>query len=363
MTKMKLQELGYNEFFNSHWKSLDLPNVSVARVIAEHKEAYRVKDAAGEYLAKITGKQMFTATERADYPAVGDWVAIIRPRRNQEQTVIQTILPRKTILQKKYSDKSDTQIIATNIDVAFIIEALDRDYNLNRFERYLVLVNEADIQPAIILNKIDLVPETELNRIIDQINHRLGEIDIILTSAITDQGLNELTKYIVKGKTYCFLGSSGVGKSSLINRLLKRDTIKTKEISDSTGKGKHTTTVRGMYFLDNGGMVIDNPGMREVGMADTGSGIETVFDEIALLSQDCKYADCTHIHEPGCAVLKAVEDGILDEAKYQNYIKLKKETEFYEMTELEKREKDRKFGQFKKTAMNRLKETNPKYYK
>lgn len=361
MTKMKLHALGYDEFFDLHWKSVGLPNASIARIIAEHKEAYKVKDAVGEYSAKITGKQRFIAIERADYPAVGDWVAITK--LDQEQAVIQIILPRKTVLRKKDSDKSDPQIIATNIDVAFIIEALDRDYNLNRFERYLILVNEAGIKPAIILNKIDLVPAEKLNQIIDQIRLRLGDLDIIFTSAITEQGLDELTQYIAKGKTYCFLGSSGVGKSSLINRLLKRNTIKTKEISDSTGKGKHTTTARGMYFLDNGGIVIDNPGMREVGIADTGSGIDNVFDEITQLLTECKYVDCTHIHEPGCAILKAVEVGTLDEAKYQNYIKLKKETEFYEMTEMEKRKKDRKFGQFKKHTMEQLNKTNPKYYK
>jgi ribosome biogenesis GTPase len=177
-----------------------------------------------------------------------------------------------------------------------------------------------------------------------------------LTSATTKQGLNELMNYITRGKTYCFLGSSGVGKSSLINMLMKKNTIKTREISDFTGRGRHTTTSRGMYFLENGGIVIDNPGIREVGIADSDTGIENVFDEITLLSHDCKYSDCTHIHEPGCAVLQAIRDGKLDEDKYRNYIKLKKENEFYEMTDLQKRKKDRKFGQFRKKAKNQLKD-------
>jgi ribosome biogenesis GTPase / thiamine phosphate phosphatase len=361
IVKLKLADLGYDEFFDLKWQSLELTNSSVDRVIAEHKGAYKVKGAEGEYWAKITGKQIFNATKRTDYPAVGDWVAITK--LDQEQAVIQNILPRKTILQKKYSNKADSQIIATNIDVAFIIESLDRDYNLNRFERYLVLANEGGIKPAIILNKIDLVTEADLNLIIEQIKNRLGNLDTIITSAITEQGLNKLTNYITKGKTYCFLGSSGVGKSSLINRLLKRNTIKTKGISDATGKGKHTTTARSMYFLENGGMVIDNPGIRQVGIADTGAGIENVFDEIILLSNECKYTDCTHLHEPGCAILKAVAEGTLDKAKYLNYIKLKKENAFYEMTELEKRKKDRQFGQFKKNAMERLREIKPKFYK
>lgn len=350
---IKLEDFGYDEFFDLKWKSLELTDSLAGRVISEHKESYMVKSSEGEYSAKITGKQIFNATTRADFPAVGDWVAITK--LDGERAIIQKILPRKTILRKKYSDKQDTQIIASNIDVALIVESLDRDYNLNRFERYFVLTEEAGIKPAVIMNKIDLLEESELNKKTEQLKNRFGGVDIILTSAITEQGLNDLTNYITRGKTYCFLGSSGVGKSSLINMLMKKNTIRTNEVSDFTGRGKHTTTSRGMYFLQNGGIVIDNPGIREVGIADSDTGIENVFDEITLLSNECKYSDCTHIHEPGCAVLQAIRDGKLDEDKYQNYLKLKKENEFYEMNDFEKRKKDRKFGQFKKKAKDHLK--------
>jgi len=207
ITKIKLEDLGYDGFLDLKWKSLELTNSSVARVIAEHKEAYKVKNANGEYLAKITGKQMFNARKREDYPAVGDWVAITE--LDKERAVIHDILPRKTMLKKKYSDKQDTQIIATNIDTAFIIESLDRDYNLNRFERYFVLANEGGVKSAIVLNKTDLVSEAELTQRIDQIKHRFDNIDIIATSTITVRGLDELMIYMTKGKTYCFLGSSG----------------------------------------------------------------------------------------------------------------------------------------------------------
>ena len=350
---LTLEDLGYDKFFASQQKELELTEHSVARVIAEHREAYTVRGVHGEYFAKITGKQLFNASKREDYPAVGDWV--VMDESNNEQAAIHAILPRRSILKKKYSNKQDVQIIAANVDTAFIIESVDRDYNLNRFERYFVLAREGNIQPAIILNKIDLISEEELGLRTHQMQDRFGDIDIILTSTITERGLFRLANYIKKGKTYCFLGSSGVGKSSLINKLLRRDEIKTSEISRSTGKGKHTTTTREMFMLDNGGIVIDNPGTREVGIADARAGLEDVFNEITRLSEGCRYADCAHTHKSGCAVLEAVEQGVLDENKYQNYLKLTKEAEHFRMTDIERREKDRKFGKFVKKALDQLK--------
>jgi ribosome biogenesis GTPase len=356
-TKIKLEDLGYGGFFESERESLDLMEYSVARVIAEYREIYKVKDTNGEYLARITGKQIFDATKRADYPAVGDWVAVTIS--DNDAATIHKILPRKTMLTKKYTNKQDIQIIAANVDTVFIVESTDRDYNLNRLERYIVLANEGKIKPAIILNKTDLITNEELDLKIRQIRDRFDDIDIIPTSTITGQGLSELVNYIKKGKTYCFIGSSGIGKSSLINKLLGNDGIKTNEISGSTGKGKHTTTAREMYFLKNGGIVIDNPGTREVGIADANIGVENAFDEIIALSKDCRYADCTHTHESGCAVLRAVDTKNLDKDKYENYVKLKKEAEHYELTDVEKRGKDRKFGKFVKESLEQLKKLEP----
>jgi ribosome biogenesis GTPase len=324
-----------------------------ARVISEYKGAYKVKNNNGEFLAKVTGKRMFNSSSREDYPAVGDWVVI--DELPEKKAVIKEILPRETIIKRKYSNKVETQIIATNIDVAFVIESIDRDYNLNRFERYFAIVKDGGVKPAIVLNKIDLISKEELDEKLVQIKKRFIDTDIILTSTITNEGLNELKKYIKSKKTYCFLGSSGVGKSSLINKLLGENIIKTEYISHSTGKGKHTTTNREMYFLESGGIIIDNPGMREVGMVDVSAGIDDLFDEITIFSKKCKYVDCTHMHEPGCEVLSALKSGKLDENKYLNYVNLKKEAEHYEMTKLEQRDKDRQFGKFVKNAKKELK--------
>lgn len=353
ITKIKIEDLGYSAFFESNRKKLKLDGFSVARVMVEYKGAYKVKNVSGEYLAKITGKQMFNALSREDYPAIGDWVSIIEA--DKERAVIHRILPRRTIIKRKYSGRNETQIIATNIDVAFIVESVDRDYNLNRFERYFAIASAGGIKPAIILNKIDLISKEKLDSKLVQIKDRFNNIDFIFTSIITEEGLEELKTYIEKGKTYCFLGSSGVGKSSLINKLLGANIIKTENISIHTGRGKHVTTNREMYFLENGGIVIDNPGMREVGMTDTSVGIDNLFDEITVLAKKCKYVDCTHIQEPGCEVLSALKSGKLDESKYSNYISLKKEAEYYKMTKLEKREKDRQFGKFIKNMKEELK--------
>jgi ribosome biogenesis GTPase / thiamine phosphate phosphatase len=352
--QINLTDWGYDDFFASLKQKSEFSALPVARVIAEYKEAYRVKGADGEYLAKITGRQMYESQKREDYPAVGDWVIITE--LPDGKAVIRSILPRRTILKKQYSNKQDVQIIAANIDTAFIVESMDRDYNLNRLERFLVLANEGRIKPIIVLNKTDLISKAELESRIIQIKNRFNGIEIICSSTVTEPGLSDIANCITKGETYCFLGSSGVGKSSLINKLLGKDEIRTGEINLVTERGKHTTTTRQMYFLDNGGVVIDNPGTREVGIADSDIGMEKVFDEISLLSHKCRFTNCTHTHEPGCAVLQALEQEGLDDEKYDNYIKLKKESDFYKMSDTEKREKDRKFGRLVKKYHDMVKD-------
>lgn len=350
--QITLEDLGYGEFFENHRRLLGLQDFLVARVIAEHKGAYKVKNENGEYLAKITGKQIFNAKSREDFPAVGDFVAITV--LDTERAVINAVLPRKTIIKRKQSGKNEIQIIASNIDTAFIIEAVDRDYNLNRLERYFAIAG-GGINMVIILNKIDLISKEELEKKLSEIKIRFPNAEVIPTSNILSEGLERLKNYIKQGQTYSFLGSSGVGKSSLINKLLGTDSLKTEDISLYSGRGKHITTARQMYFLENGGIVIDNPGMREVGVSEDTGSVNAVFEEITELSQHCKFADCTHTHEPGCEVLTAVNSGLLDKEKYANYLNLRKEAQFYGLSEFEKREKNRKFGKFIKKAKDELK--------
>jgi len=289
---------------------------------------------------------MFAAENQSDYPVVGDLVAISEMGPDQAQ--IQAIMPRKTLLQRKAAGKEAVQPIAANIDVAFIVQAVDRDFNLNRFERYLTIVSKGKIKPIIVLNKIDLISRAELDDKITQIKDRFQKIKVLTTSAEDNAGIKRLAKEIKKGETYCFLGSSGVGKSSIINKLLGKELLKTRMISTSTKKGKHATTHRELFVLDNGGMVIDNPGIREVGLGEAGEAVDNVFGDISELARHCKFVDCTHDHEPGCAVLAALESGELSKDKYDNYLKLKKEADHYAMSSQEKRQKDRSFGRMVK---------------
>lgn len=345
-----LESIGFNSFFESKIKDLNLQDISPARVIAEYKEVYKVKNTHGEFLAKITGRRIFEATKREDYPAVGDWVLI--NEADKEHAVIKSILERQTIIKRRFGDKnksgekSNIQIIATNIDVGFIIESVDRDYSLNRFERYFAILKDGGVKGAIILNKIDLLLKEDKENKLNELRNRFPDVEIIVTSTFNNSGLSELKDYIKKGKTYCFLGSSGVGKSSLINKLIGEEIIETSNISSYFDRGKHTTTGRQMYFLDNGGIVIDNPGIREVGLLDISDSIDSLFEEISFIGKKCKYPNCTHTHEPGCVVLEAKNSGVIDEDKYENYTNLKKEAEYYGMSEIDKRQKNKDFGKF-----------------
>jgi ribosome biogenesis GTPase len=263
--------------------------------------------------------------------------------------LIHAILPRKNVLERtavgKYGEK---QIIATNIDFALIIQAVDRDFNLNRMERYLTICFNSGIKPMLVLNKIDLINDEELKIIVDSIDKRKLKLPVVAISNETKDGYDELLKLILKGYTYCLLGSSGVGKSTLINNVSGRSLMKTSSISQSTNKGKHVTCHRELFVLDNGGIVIDNPGMREVGIADAADGFEVVFDEIAKYSRKCRFRNCTHIHEDGCAIIEAVETGHIEKSFYENYKKMVREKHHFESSLSDKHKRDKNFSKIVK---------------
>lgn len=340
---MTLAELGYDDDLKLYSQEQSLQSFEIGRVIAEHRERYTVSTEKGELEAEIIGQLRFTASDRSDFPAVGDWVAV--SAYNKQDAIIHAIYPRRSILERHAVGKfGEKQIIAANIDYALIIQAVDRDFNLNRLERYLTISYTGNIEPVIILSKIDLVGQDVLADTVGKIAKRIKGVQTIALSNISGDGLEAIFQLLQTGKTYCFMGSSGVGKSTLINNLAGQDLMKTNSISESTNKGRHVTSHREMHVLKSGGILIDNPGMREIGLVDSDGGMEATFENIINLSSACKFSDCQHIHENGCAVLEAVENGELDRASYENYLKMEREKTHFQSSIAEKRRKDKEFG-------------------
>lgn len=355
---MKLDDLGYNDKIEKSRIENNLEDFDIGRVISEHKERYIVKTEKGEFEAEITGNLRFSAKGREDFPAVGDWVALTI--YDSGFSIIHGILPRFSIISRQsVSQFGEVQIIATNIDYAFLIQAVDRDFNINRLERYLTICYSSDVSPIIVLSKTDLIDEQRMNGILNDIKLRIKNVPVIAISNETQNGYEAIKKTIEKGKTYCMLGSSGVGKSTLLNNLSGRTIMRTDTISQSTNKGRHVTSHRELIILENGGILVDNPGMREVGIADTTSGLEITFDKIVSLSQNCKFKDCTHTRETGCSILEAVEKGDIDKNSYENYLKLEREKAHFELTVVEKRKKDKELG---KIIKNYKKDMNKNKY-
>ena len=353
---MKLEHFGYHNNLEKFRLQHNLMAFEVGRIISEHKERYTVKTEKGELEAEITGHLRYTANTREDFPAVGDWVAI--SEYDDNKVLIHSIFPRKTIIERQAVGKQgEKQIIATNIDFAFIVLAVNRDFNINRVERYLTICNATQVKPIIILNKIDLVNAIDLANLISKVKARVKQVPVIAISNESQKGIESLKKHIVKGKTYCLLGSSGVGKSSLVNTLTAKQLMKTNTISTSTNKGRHVTSHRELIVLDTGGIIIDNPGIREVGITDSNGGLDKTFEKIVQLSNNCKFKDCTHTIEIGCAVISAVESDKLDKLFYENYLKMNREKEHFESTVAEKRKKDKNSGKMFK-QIKKLKKSN-----
>jgi ribosome biogenesis GTPase len=340
---MKLEDFGYNDELQKLRIENNLSDFEIGRVIAEHKERYIVTTENGEYEAEITGNLRFSAKSRIDFPAVGDWVALTT--YDAEFSIIHKILPRLSMITRQAVGQfGEIQIIATNIDYAFLIQAVDRDFNINRLERYLTICYSSKVKPIIVLTKIDLINEQKITEIIDSIKKRIKDILVFAISNETQEGYEALKMTIEKGKTYCMLGSSGVGKSTLLNNLSGKTLMRTDSISLSTNKGRHITSHRELIVLESGGILVDNPGMREVGIADTSGGLENTVDRIIRLSLNCKFIDCTHTNEIGCSVIEAVENGEIDKKSYENYLKMEREKAHFESTIEERRKKDKEFG-------------------
>lgn len=343
----QLKRLGYNEFFEKSRSGSNLSSFGLGRISAEHRERYRVITPGGEYDGEITGNLRFSAAERSDFPAVGDWVAI--SEYDSGSVLIHAVLQRQNMIQREAPGSTgQKQLIAANIDYALIIQPVDGDFSVNRLERYMTICNSSGVTPIIVISKVDLVNTEKLKKLEEQISARHDSPSLFAISNYSGDGLAELRDSMLAACTYCMMGSSGAGKSTLMNILLGNEKMDTGHISESTGKGRHVTTHRELVVLDNGAILVDNPGMREVGIADSPGGLEATFDLIHSYSRQCRYKDCTHQVEEGCAVRQAVAEGSIDKSSYDNYLNMLRERAHFESTIAERRRKEKTLGKILK---------------
>lgn len=339
--------LGWNEWFVKRTECA--PEDTVARVAAVDRDSLLVMDHTGTFRAKLAGRYLYRHHLSQERPCVGDWVCL-KKAPTDDLGLVHTLLERRTALRRKSAgDTIDFQMIAANMDHVIVVQSCHYDFNLKRLERYLVMVRDGGADPCVLLTKTDLVAPEVLASQVAEIRAAGITAPVLTLSNVTKEGINELKQTLQPAKTYCFVGGSGVGKSTLINHLLGRETLLTSGVS-GTGEGRHTTVRRELLVLEGGALVIDNPGMREFGILGAESAVEDSFANITALATRCRYRDCGHTNEPGCAVRAAVDSGEISQEHYDHYIKLRTESEFYQMSYIEKRKKDRDFGRFIKSA-------------
>jgi ribosome biogenesis GTPase / thiamine phosphate phosphatase len=341
---VNLQKLGWNGFFEASWNSVARTKESAARVISQHRELWQVAGPLGEGRAEASGKLRLSAEEDGAWPAVGDWVAITGDPATG--MVIRDVLPRRTQIARKMAGRRIApQVLASNVDSIFVLMGLDGDYNPRRLERYIAQGWETGARVVVLLTKTDLCEHASVCA--QEIRAIASGVDVLCVSAVTGLGMCGVEPYLLKGQTIVLLGSSGVGKSTLMNRLLSADQQATAPVRESDSRGRHTTTARELFFLPCGAMVIDTPGLRELQLWDAGDGVSQAFGDLEALAQQCRFENCSHNGEPGCAVLAAIQNGDLDAERLENQKKLLREQAFLER----KRDKE---AQHKATNKNKV---------